>query len=149
MIVYTQLIHKMLYWGEVVAVRVTIGNDKLGNFSNEAQDTLKNQLEKYADEIISEASLIEEGLREDNASTEITSNYVLWAVRKNKTSRPKKKSKKMVVIKITAFISSLITGALFDIEAIQASVLRLILFLVVFAIAGGTTLIQFFEEERE
>lgn len=144
-----RLIHNILYWGEVVAIRVNIGNDKLSNFSNEAQDSLKIQLEKYADEIIKEANLIEEGLHEDNASTEITSNYVLWAVRKSKTYRPKKKRKHFIGIKITAFISSLITGALFDIDAMQASALRLILFLVAFAIAGGTTLIHFFEEERE
>lgn len=144
-----QLINNILYWGEVVAIRVNIGNDKLSNFSNEAQGTLKTQLEKYGDEIIKEANLIEEGLRENDASTEITSNYVLWAVRKSKTFRPKKKRKHIIAIKLTAFISSLITGALFDIEAMQASVLRLIVFLITFSIAGGSTLIQFFEEERE
>ena len=47
-------------------------------------------MDKYADDIIKEANLIEEAIREDRANTEITSNIVLQAVRKNKSNLSKK-----------------------------------------------------------
>lgn len=149
MVVLMLLTYNILYWGEIVAIQININGDKLSNFSTGAQEELKTQIEKYADEIIKEANLIEEGLHEDDASTEIISSYIIQAVRKSKTIRPKKKYKHIIATKVTCFVSSLITGALFDIDAIQTSVLRLILFLIAFAIAGTTTLIQIFEEERE
>ena len=70
--------------GVDVAVQVNIDDNKIDNFSDGAQTTLKKQMEKYADDIIKEANLIEEAIREDGANTEITSNIVLQAVRKNK-----------------------------------------------------------------
>lgn len=130
-----------------MAIRVEVDDDKLTNFSRGAQDTLKNQLERYADDIIKEANLIEEGLRENEANTEITSSFVIQAVRKSKTIRPKRKSKYSLFIKIVAFVFVLITGALFDLEAIQTSTGRLIAFIITFVIASITTILQFIEEE--
>lgn len=69
-----------------MAVQVNIDDNKIDNFSDGAQTTLKKQMEKYADDIIKEANLIEEAIREDGANTEITSNIVLQAVRKNKSN---------------------------------------------------------------
>lgn len=63
--------------GVDVAVQVNIDDNKIDNFSDGAQTTLKKQMEKYADDIIKEANLIEEAIREDGANTEITSNIVL------------------------------------------------------------------------
>ena len=63
--------------GVDVAVQVNIDENKIDNFSDGAQTTLKKQMEKYADDIIKEANLIEEAIREDGANTEITSNIVL------------------------------------------------------------------------
>ena len=98
-----------------MAIQITIDEDKIDNFSNDAQTTLKKQIDKYADDIIKEANLIEEGIRENGASTEITSNIVLQAVRKNKTYHNNKKSNKILLItKIVSALSLLITGFLFD-----------------------------------
>jgi hypothetical protein len=83
------------------------------------QTTLKKQIEKYADDIIKEANLIEEGIREDGASTEITSNIVLQAVRKNKTYHNKKSNKTLLITKIVSALSLLITGFLFDSSGYQ------------------------------
>ena len=58
-----------------MAVQVNIDDNKIDNFSDGAQTTLKKQMEKYADDIIKEANLIEEAIREDGANTEITSKY--------------------------------------------------------------------------
>lgn len=58
--------------------------------------------------------MIEEAIRENGASTEITSNIVLQAVRKNKTVHNKKPSKLLLITKIISALSLLVTGALFD-----------------------------------
>ena len=76
--------------GGYMALQVNIDNDKIDNFSSDAKAELVKQLEKYGDNIVKEANLIEEVLREDGASTEITSNIVILAVRKSKV--PSKKS---------------------------------------------------------
>ncbi len=63
-----------------MAVQVNIDDNKIYNFFDSARITLKKQMDKYADDIIKEANLIEEAIREDGANTEITSNIVLQAV---------------------------------------------------------------------
>ena len=59
-----------------MAVQINIDENKIDNFSDGAQTTLKKQMEKYADDIIKEANLIEEAIREDGANTEIRNNIV-------------------------------------------------------------------------
>ena len=132
-----------------MAIRVDIDDNKLSNFSNDAQDTLKLQLEKYANDIIKESNLIEEGLREDEASTEITSSFVIQAVRKNRTSRPKKAHKHLFKVKVVSFVSVFISGALLDFQELQGSMGKLIAFIIFFVIASVSTVLQFSWEERE
>ena len=50
-----------------VAVQVNIDENKIDNFSDGAKTTLEKQIEKYTDDIIKEANLIEEAIREDGA----------------------------------------------------------------------------------
>ena len=57
-----------------MAIHINIDEDKIDNFSDGAQVTLKKQMGKYADDIIKEANLIEEAIRENGANTEITSD---------------------------------------------------------------------------
>lgn len=113
-----------------MAVQINIVDDKVDNFSNEAQTTLTKQIEKYADDIIKEANLIEEGIREDGASTEITSNIVLQAVRKNKTYHNKKSNKTLLITKIVSALSLLITGFLFDSSGYENNKIGLIAFVI-------------------
>ena len=135
--------------GEKVAIQVIIDNNKIDNFSVDAQNTLKNQIEKYADDIIKEANLIEEDLRESGASTEITSNHVLQAVRKKKTNHNKKPRSGLIWTKVVSSFSLLITGFLFDSTGYQDNVIKLILFVCFLIIASVSTVLQFFYEDRE
>ena len=105
-----------------MAVQVNIDDSKIDNFSVGAQTTLKKQIEKYADDIIKEANLIEEALREDGASTEITSNNVLQAVRKNKTNHNRKPNRTLLITKVVSSLSLLVTGFLFDSAGYQNNV---------------------------
>ena len=115
--------------GVDVAVQVNIDDNKIDNFSDGAQTTLKKQMEKYADDIIKEANLIEEAIREDGANTEITSN--------------------IVITKIISSFSLLITGFLFDSSGYQNNVSKLIAFVVCLIVASVSTVLQFVFEERE
>ncbi len=132
-----------------MAVQINIVDDKVDNFSDEAQTTLKKQIEKYADDIIKEANLIEEGIREDGASTEITSNIVLQAVRKNKTYHNKKSNKTLLITKIVSALSLLITGFLFDSSGYQNNKMGLIAFVICLIVASVSTVLQFVFEDKE
>lgn len=132
-----------------MAVQVNIDDNKIDNFSDGAQTTLKKQMEKYADDIIKEANLIEEAIREDGANTEITSNIVLQAVRKNKSNPNKKPNRFLLITKIISSFSLLITGFLFDSSGYQNNVLKLIAFVVCLIVASVSTVLQFVFEERE
>ena len=132
-----------------MAVQINIVDDKVDNFSDEAQTTLKKQIEKYADDIIKEANLIEEGIREDGASTEITSNIVLQAVRKNKTYHNKKSNKTLLITKIVSALSLLITGFLFDSSGYQNNKMGLIAFVICLIVASVSTVLQFVIEDKE
>ena len=109
-----------------MAIQANIDDSKIDNFSADAQTTLKKQIEKYADDIIKEANLIEEALREDGASAEITSNTVLQAVRKNKTSRSRKPNKLLLIMKIASSLSLLLTGFFFDSAGYQDNTAKFI-----------------------
>ncbi len=110
-----------------MAIQVNIDDNQIDNFSAGAQTTLKKQIEKYATDIIKEANLIEEAIREDGASTEITSNIILQAVRKNKTNNNKKSNKGLLITKIVSALSLLVTGFLFDSAGYQNNVIKLIM----------------------
>lgn len=126
-----------------MAVQVNIDDSKIDNFSVGAQTTLKKQIEKYADDIIKEANLIEEALREDGASTEITSNNVLQAVRKNKTNHNRKPNRTLLITKVVSSLSLLVTGFLFDSAGYQNNVIKLIAFIVCLIVASVSTVLQF------
>jgi len=52
--------------------------------------------------------LVEEGIREEGANSEITSNIVLQAVRKNKNFTRKRPNIQLVIIKIIYYFSFLL-----------------------------------------
>lgn len=132
-----------------MAVQANIDDSKIDNFSVDAQTTLKKQIEKYADDIIKEANLIEEAMREDGASAEITSNNVLQAVRKNKTSHSKKPNRALLITKIVSSLSLLLTGFLFDLAGYENGATKFIAFIVCLIVASVSTVLQYVLEERE
>ncbi|MDE5885125.1 MAG: hypothetical protein K2H29_08655 [Oscillospiraceae bacterium] len=130
-------------------IQVNIDDNEIDNFSTDAQTTLKKQMEKYALDIIKEANLIEETRREDGASTEITSNTILLAVRKSKIDHNKKKNKGLLISKIVSTLSVLLTGFFFDSEGYQNNLIKLISFVSFLIIACVSTVLQFVLEDKE
>ena len=92
-------------------IKYEIADDKVRNFTDSAKSRLQEQSQKYTLEIISEAEKVEKLIRENGASTEITDNFIFQAVRRNKTE--KKKSKKIIIIRILAEILLFISGLMF------------------------------------
>ena len=130
-------------------IQVNIDEKKVDNFTDQARDKLKEQMGKYADNIIKESNLIEESIREDGAIAEITSTIVMQAVRKSKNDTRKKPRNRMIIIRIVSSFSILITGFLFDASGYGHNFMKLIFFIIFLIIASVSTAIQIVLEEKE
>ena len=113
-------------------IQVNIDEKKVDNFTDQACYTLKEQMGKYADNIIKESNLIEESIREDGANAEITSTIVMQAVRKYKSDTRKKPSNNRWIIRAVSSFSTLITGFLFDASGYGHNFTKLIFFYYMF-----------------
>lgn len=121
-------------------IKYEIADDKVRNFTDSAKNRLQEQSQKYTLEIIDEAEKIENLIRENGASTEITDNIVFQAVRRNRTE--KKKSIKIIIIRIVAELLLFISGLMFLPEMFITSKNTFNLeYFVVFAIITLTALI--------
>ena len=127
-------------------LQVQITDEQMDNMSEKAKEELVSQLSTYAERIIKEANLIEEGNREDGANREITSSIVKQAVRKYKSNVPTKKENGLVVLKVFSAFSLLITGFLFDANGYQDNIIKLILFIIALIVASVSTVLQFVRE---
>lgn len=127
-------------------LQVQITDEQMENMSEKAKEELVSQLSTYAERIIKEANLIEEGNREDGANREITSSMVKQAVRKYKSNVPTKKENGLVVLKVFSAFSLLITGFLFDANGYQDNIIKLILFIIALIVASVSTVLQFVRE---
>lgn len=129
-----------------MSLRIEIADEQMKNMSEKAKEELSNQLRAYAENIIKEANLIEDGNREDGANREITSSIVMQAVRKYKSNTLQKKGKGLIVLKIVSAFSLLISGFLFDADGYQNNIVKLILFIVALIIGCVSTVLQFVKE---
>ena len=123
-------------------LQVQITDEQMENMSEKAKEELVSQLSTYAERIIKEANLIEEGNREDGANREITSSIVKQAVRKYKSNVPTKKENGLVVLKVFSAFSLLITGFLFDANGYQDNIIKLILFIIALIVASVSTVLH-------
>lgn len=132
-----------------MSIKIYINKIKVDNFSEDAKATLEKQIEKYADDVIKEANLIEETIREDGASREITSNIVLQAVRKNKTYKKKKHHWFSVCMKILSPLSTLVTGFLFDLNGYEKATGKMVMFILALVVACLSTVLQYWDDIKE
>lgn len=92
-------------------INFDLSDAELTHFSQGAKNRLTEQARQYTLEIISEANKVEEMLRENGASQEITESIVVQAIRRNKTVR--KKNIGAIILKILSEILLFISGLLF------------------------------------
>lgn len=92
-------------------IKYEIADKKVRNFTDDAKRSLCEQSQKYTLEIIKEADNVEKLIREGGASSEITENTVLQAVRRNKTA--KKKNIAIIIMRVISEILLLVAGGMF------------------------------------
>ena len=92
-------------------INFDLSETELTHFSQDAKNRITEQARQYTLEIISEANKVEEMLRENGASQEITESIVVQAIRRNKTAR--KKNIGIIILKILSEILLFISGLLF------------------------------------
>ncbi|NRT75133.1 hypothetical protein [Clostridium beijerinckii] len=128
-------------------IKVVIQDNNLTYFSAEAKDELKNQMEKYASEIIKETGRLEETIRDDNSTPEITRELIRKAITKYKDSfNRSKKVKKFPIIKFISTISLFLAGLLFDFDSFKTDTILLAMFIIIFTVATISTTIMFVKE---
>lgn len=128
-------------------IKFEIADDKLRNFTDPAKEKLIEQTRKYTLEIISEAEKTEDILRENGASSEITNNTVIQAVRRNKTI--KKKNIKIIIIRVIAEVLLFFSGIMFLPEYFITpentfNVIYFAIFAILTLVAIITTIITYF-----
>lgn len=117
-------------------LEIDIDDSNISYLSSDAKQALKNQCKNYVNDVINEASLIEEAIRENGAKSEITSNHILQAVRKNKKNFAVRKPKYITVMKIINPFALLFTGWLLDNEGYSGNPIKLSMF--IFALITST-----------
>lgn len=102
-------------------MNVHIDDTNLVNLSGGAKEKLCEQTKEYADELLKEANLIEEGNRAVGAQSEITSNIIMQAanVKKSRYFAENKPPIWLKIAKIVSTLSCLVTGFLFDTNGYQ------------------------------
>lgn len=128
-------------------IEVDIPDDKLQNLSPTAKDEVGKVSKAYIEEVLDEASRIEESRRTTNSNPEVTAAIISDAVyfAKNFGIR-KKKPKKQIFIQIVAFVSSTVTGGLFDVDKFNDKA-YVVLFLFVFLVAIVSTVYLIFNDK--
>ena len=128
-------------------IKYEIADDKVRNFTDSAKCRLKEQSQKYTLEIIGEAEKVEELIRENGASTEITDNIIFQAVRRNKTE--KKNRIKIILIRVVSELLLYISGLMFMPEMFITTVntfnlTYFVIFAIVTLIALISTIVTYF-----
>lgn len=130
-----------------MSLQVDIKDEQMTNMSENAQRELISQLKSFAEQIIREANLIEDGNREEGANSEITSSMVKLAVRKYRLTSKCKKVKGLIALRIISTFSLLVTGALIDFDGYEGHPVKLWLFIVSLLIASVSTLLLYVKED--
>lgn len=123
-------------------IKFDIDDNKVQHFTIGAKNRLSIQTKKYAEDIVNESEKVEELLREDGASPEITENIVFQAIRRNRTPLKHRKKWWMTIIKILSELLLFLSGLMFNQEKLSTSTIYFSLFSLVFISALIITIIM-------
>lgn len=133
-----------------MGLQIEIENIVIDNFSESAKTILKTEIKKYAENIVKEANLIEEGELENGFDIEITAKSVNNAVRKNKLNYKKKNKKiSLTLIKIISTLSLATMGFFFQLDYPEELRWKLITFIVLLICATITTVLNYTLDDKE
>ena len=132
-----------------IEILIELEEDSLSSLTEGARNKLSEQTKSFAKELLHEAIRIEEGEREEGANCEITSSIVMQAgiVKKYRNYSEKNTPMWLKIVKILSPISFSITGFLFDLNGFENNMLKLIGFIIAFAIACVSTAVVYMKEK--
>lgn len=128
-------------------IEINISNEKIVNFSENAKTELTKQTNRIVNEIIDEASRIEATRRISGTNSEVTQSNVKEVAIQPHLYFRHKNTWGVKIIQITAFITTSIAGALFDIDKFKSES-HVIWFIILSLIAISTTVYLIFNQEN-
>lgn len=128
-------------------ITIEISDDKIINFSPSAKSELKSHINRLAEDIVDEASRIEASRRISDANSEVTQPIVREAATQPKMAFVRKGKFGLKIIQGIAFLTSMISGALLDVEKFQ-NISIFIWFLITFFIAIATNVYTIFNKDN-
>jgi hypothetical protein len=129
-------------------IEIEIQDNKIQNLSSSAHLQIKKVTQGYLEEVLDEANRIEESRRTSVDSPEITASIIDDAAHYAKTHGiRKKKPKKLIWLQIVAFIGSIFTGGLFEVDKFK-TLGYILLFLAVFLIAVVSSVYLIFKDNQ-
>ncbi|MFD2904664.1 hypothetical protein [Sphingobacterium anhuiense] len=128
-------------------IEFEIPDEKVTDLNPNGRNELTRHCKQWTEDIIDEATRIEAS-RNDGTSTEITAAIINEATTYSKRFPSKKKKNWWIkIIQITAFISSLITGSLLDVDKFKETS-HVIWFVLTLFIAVATAVYLTFNSEH-
>lgn len=129
-------------------IEIEIQDNKLQNLSSTAHSEIIKVSQNYLEDVLDEASRIEESRRTSVKAPEITASLINDAAYYARTfGIRKKKPKRLIFLQIVAFIGSIFTGGLFDVEKFK-NLGYVLLFLLVFLIAVVSSVYLIFNDNQ-
>jgi hypothetical protein len=127
---------------------IKIQDDQISDLSDDARRILKKQVDSYVVDLLKEARLVEEDMRERDAKKEITSSNIMQAARRGKNNFNKRKPWYVKHSRWISPISSIFVGLLFNPDSWSNEQWKIYLFVFVFGIAIATTILLFSKEDE-
>jgi hypothetical protein len=129
-------------------IEIDIQDSKLQNLSSTAHSEIIKVSQTYLEDVLDEASRIEESRRTSVRAPEITASLINDAAHYARTfGIRKRKPKRLIFLQIVAFIGSIFTGGLFDVEKFK-SLSYVLLFLLFFVIAVVSSVYLIFNDNQ-
>ena len=121
-------------------LKIEIQDAELVYLNQPAKDELKSSIEDYIDEVLDEATRLEAGNNTSGRTPQITSSMISDAkLLLRKDYKKPKKPLRIKIIQIIASVSAAIFGVMFDYDKVKEPTF-IVLLLLVFAVALGTTI---------
>jgi len=129
-------------------IEFEIQEEKVQNLSVIARSELENLSQKYAEDILDEASRIEASRRNPGADSEITASIIKEAdIFKKRFPINRSKPWWAKIIQVIGFIATLITGSLLDTEKFKETN-HVIWFIIMLFVAVSATVYLTFNNEN-
>lgn len=128
-------------------IEFDILDDKVQNFSSDAKTELSDQAKRLTEDVVDEASRIENQRRMPDTKSEVTQSHVNEAASHPRRFFRPRKSLLSKIIQLVAFISTMVAGSMLDPDKFKETS-HVIWFIVALFLAIGSTVYLTFNNEN-